>query len=74
MSQSNEPVSVRILDREYTVGVSGEERDSLAARLGHASLVMRLHAERQDHKGAHHPEQQVDGECRCPFHIVTPSR
>ena len=31
MSQSNEPVSVRILDREYTVGVSGEERDSLAA-------------------------------------------
>jgi len=31
MSQSNEPVSVRILDREYTVGVSGDERDSLAA-------------------------------------------
>lgn len=31
----SEPVSVRILDREYTVGVSPEERDSLlsAARL-----------------------------------------
>ena len=31
MSQSNEPVSVRILDREYTVGVTAEERDSLTA-------------------------------------------
>ncbi|HEY0333904.1 MAG TPA: cell division protein ZapA [Stenotrophomonas sp.] len=31
MSQGNEPVSVRILDREYTVGVTGDERDSLAA-------------------------------------------
>ncbi len=31
MSQGNEPVSVRILDREYTVGVSADERDSLAA-------------------------------------------
>lgn len=30
MSQS-EPVSVRILDREYTVGVGAEERDSLMA-------------------------------------------
>lgn len=32
---SAEPVSVRILDREYTVGVGGDERDSLmaAARL-----------------------------------------
>jgi len=30
MSQS-EPVSVRILDREYTVGVGPEERDSLMA-------------------------------------------
>ncbi len=30
MSQ-NEPVSVRLLDREYTVGVGPEERDSLAA-------------------------------------------
>ncbi|HBK46765.1 MAG TPA: cell division protein ZapA [Xanthomonadaceae bacterium] len=28
---SNEPVSVRILDREYTVGVNADERDSLAA-------------------------------------------
>ena len=27
---SAEPVSVRILDREYTVGVGGEDRDSLA--------------------------------------------
>lgn len=30
MSQ-NEPVSVRILDREYTVGVESAERDSLTA-------------------------------------------
>ena len=30
MSQ-NEPVSVRILDREYTVGVEPPERDSLTA-------------------------------------------
>ena len=30
MSQ-NEPVSVRILDREYTVGVEPTERDSLTA-------------------------------------------
>lgn len=30
MSQ-NEPVSVRILDRDYTVGVEAGERDSLAA-------------------------------------------
>ena len=27
----SEPVTVRILDREYTVGVSDDERDSLAA-------------------------------------------
>ncbi len=35
MSQGSEPVSVHILDREYTVGVTAEERDSLlaAARL-----------------------------------------
>ena len=35
MSGGNEPVSVRVLDREYTVGVSAEERDGLlaAARL-----------------------------------------
>jgi len=31
VSQGTEPVSVRILDREYTVGVSADERDSLAA-------------------------------------------
>ncbi len=30
MSQS-EPVSVRILDREYTVGVGADERESLTA-------------------------------------------
>ena len=32
---ANEPVGVRVLDREYTVGVSAEERDGLlaAARL-----------------------------------------
>ena len=35
MSSSSEPVSIHVLDREYTVGVSPEERDSLiaAARL-----------------------------------------
>jgi len=35
VSQASEPVSVHILDREYTVGVTAEERDSLlaAARL-----------------------------------------
>jgi cell division protein ZapA len=35
VSQGSEPVSVHILDREYTVGVTAEERDSLlaAARL-----------------------------------------
>ena len=39
MSQS-EPVSVRILDREYTVGVGAEERESLtaAARLLDAKM------------------------------------
>lgn len=31
MSQGSEAVSIRILDREYTVGVSPDERDSLAA-------------------------------------------
>ena len=31
MSGPSEAVSVRILDREYTVGVAPEERDSLAA-------------------------------------------
>lgn len=35
MSTSSEPVNIRILDREYTVGVAPEERESLlaAARL-----------------------------------------
>jgi cell division protein ZapA len=31
VSQASEPVSIRILDREYTVGVAPQERDSLAA-------------------------------------------
>lgn len=35
MSNDSEPVSIRVLDREYTVGVSTDERDSLlvAAKL-----------------------------------------
>ena len=35
MSGTSEPVSVRVLDREYTVGVQADERDGLlaAARL-----------------------------------------
>lgn len=35
MSKSSEAVSIRVLDREYTVGVEPDERDSLmaAARL-----------------------------------------
>lgn len=31
MSPSSEPVSIRVLDREYTVGVEPDERDSLMA-------------------------------------------
>ncbi|WP_101925722.1 MULTISPECIES: cell division protein ZapA [Luteimonas] len=31
MSSSNEAVSVHVLDREYTVGVSADERESLMA-------------------------------------------
>jgi cell division protein ZapA len=31
VSASNEPVSIRVLDREYTVGVEPDERDSLMA-------------------------------------------
>jgi len=31
MSSQNEPVSIRVLDREYTVGVEPDERDSLMA-------------------------------------------
>lgn len=31
MSSANEPVSIRLLDREYTVGVEPGERDSLVA-------------------------------------------
>ena len=30
-SSTSEPVSIRILDREYTVGCEPDERDSLAA-------------------------------------------
>ncbi|MEE7548103.1 cell division protein ZapA [Xanthomonas sp. Kuri4-1] len=37
----NEPVSVRILDREYTVGVTPEERDSLTAAARLLDLKMR---------------------------------
>lgn len=31
MSNASEPVSIRVLDREYTVGVDVDERDSLVA-------------------------------------------
>jgi cell division protein ZapA len=31
MSTGSEPVNIRVLDREYTVGVSADERDSLIA-------------------------------------------
>ena len=31
MSSSTEPVSVRVLDRDYTIGVSADERESLMA-------------------------------------------
>jgi cell division protein ZapA len=31
MSTGSEPVNIRVLDREYTVGVSADERDSLVA-------------------------------------------
>lgn len=31
MSSNSEPVGVRILDREYTVGVGADERDGLVA-------------------------------------------
>jgi cell division protein ZapA len=40
MSGASEPVSIRLLDREYTVGVEPGERDSLmaAARLLEAKM------------------------------------
>ncbi len=40
MSAGSEPTSVRLLDREYTVGVEPDERDSLqaAARLLDAKM------------------------------------
>ena len=40
MSSASEPVSIRLLDREYTVGVEPGERDSLmaAARLLEAKM------------------------------------
>ena len=31
MSNASEPASIRVLDREYTVGVEPDERDSLMA-------------------------------------------
>lgn len=37
----NEPVSVRILDREYTVGVEAAERDSLNAAARMLDVKMR---------------------------------
>lgn len=37
----NEPVSVRVLDREYTVGVEPEERDSLTAAARVLDVKMR---------------------------------
>ncbi|MBO9740250.1 cell division protein ZapA [Xanthomonas axonopodis pv. begoniae] len=38
---NNEPVSVRILDREYTVGVTADERESLTAAARLLDLRMR---------------------------------
>ncbi|CAD1794920.1 cell division protein ZapA [Xanthomonas arboricola pv. juglandis] len=38
---TNEPVSVHILDREYTVGVTAEERESLTAAARLLDLRMR---------------------------------
>ncbi|MFA1263259.1 cell division protein ZapA [Xanthomonas campestris pv. olitorii] len=38
---NNEPVSVRILDREYTVGVTTDERESLTAAARLLDLRMR---------------------------------
>ena len=49
----NEPVSVRILDREYTVGVSDEERAGLASAARMLDARMReLHA--------HYPQYGFD--------------
>lgn len=31
MSTASEPVNIRVLDREYTIGVNADERDSLVA-------------------------------------------
>ncbi|MBV6886534.1 cell division protein ZapA [Xanthomonas campestris pv. spermacoces] len=38
---NNEPVSVRILDREYTVGVTADEHESLTAAARLLDLRMR---------------------------------
>ncbi|CAD0311033.1 cell division protein ZapA [Xanthomonas hortorum pv. cynarae] len=38
---NNEPVSVRILDREYTVGVTADEREGLTAAARLLDLRMR---------------------------------
>ncbi|CAD0349388.1 cell division protein ZapA [Xanthomonas hortorum] len=38
---NNEPISVRILDREYTVGVTADERESLTAAARLLDLRMR---------------------------------
>ena len=49
----SEPVAVRILDREFTVGVEPGERDSLVAvltalNLAHELLQLRTESERRD--------------------------
>ncbi|GAB3730857.1 cell division protein ZapA [Luteimonas pelagia] len=41
MSQATEPVSVRILDREYTVGCAPDERDGLLAAARQLDARMR---------------------------------
>lgn len=46
MSKTSEAVSIRVLDREYTVGVEPEERDSLIA------AARMLDAKMRDVRGA----------------------
>ena len=46
MSKTSEPVSIRVLDREYTVGVEPDERDSLIA------AAQMLDAKMRDVRGA----------------------
>ena len=44
---ATEPVSVHILDREYTVGVQADEHDSLLAALNLAHELQQLRDEQQ---------------------------